>query len=153
MWEDLCALESRLGLRYLTHETEDMFWQDQGAKPHPLAQQNHSPHSTPDSRTPTSTPPTPHSHTTSPNSKRMVKFMNNSNGALPPAKGDETISQGSALNILNPTSVDDDSSADKDSIDSGDSAGNKGTYLKRKDQEVVQALAHAERIGYKVSTV
>ncbi len=79
--------------------------------------------------------------------------MNNSNGALPPTKppGDEKISKGSALNVLNP--VDDDSAADKDSVGSGDSSGTKGRYLKRHDQEVVQALAHAERIGYKVSTV
>ena len=36
LWEDLCELEGRLGLRYLTHESEDAFWQRQGARPHPL---------------------------------------------------------------------------------------------------------------------
>lgn len=37
LWEDLCQLEGRLGIRYLTHETEDKFWVNKGAKPHPLA--------------------------------------------------------------------------------------------------------------------
>ena len=37
LWEDLCQLEGSLGIRYLTHETEDKFWVNKGAKPHPLA--------------------------------------------------------------------------------------------------------------------
>ena len=37
LWEDLCHLEGQLGMRYLTHESEDPFWTRQGAKPHPLA--------------------------------------------------------------------------------------------------------------------
>ena len=37
LWEDLCALEGRLGVRYLTHYNEDEWWIKQGAKPHPLA--------------------------------------------------------------------------------------------------------------------
>ncbi len=140
-------------MRYLTHETEDMFWQDQGAKPHPLAQQNISPSSTPDSQTPTSTPPTPHSKTSSPNSKRVVKFTNNSNGAvLEKPAGEEKISMGSALYHLNPDSVE-DSTGDKDSTGSGDSSQVKDKYLNRQDDEIRRALAHAERIGYKVSTV
>lgn len=39
LWEDLCALEGQLGIRYLTHESEDNWWIKQGAKPHPLAVQ------------------------------------------------------------------------------------------------------------------
>jgi len=38
LWEDLCKLEGSLGMRYLTHESEDNFWTSHGAKPHPLAQ-------------------------------------------------------------------------------------------------------------------
>lgn len=37
LWEDLCQLEGQLGMRYLTHETEDNFWTTHGANPHPLA--------------------------------------------------------------------------------------------------------------------
>ena len=37
LWEDLCALEGKLGTRYLTHDSEDSWWMKQGAKPHPLA--------------------------------------------------------------------------------------------------------------------
>ncbi len=138
-------------MRYLTHETEDPFWQDQGAKPHPLAK---SPHSTPDSQTPTSTPSTPHSKHSSPESKRVVKFTHNtSNGSLPASE--EKIGMGSALYYLSSSSVGQtaEDGSSKGGVDSTDYSQPKSKYLNRHDEEIQKALAHAERIGYKVSTV
>ena len=160
LWEDLCVLEGRLGIRYLTHETEDMFWEDQGAKPHPLARKeperpsrSSSAHTTPDTYTPTSTPPTPHSTTSSPGSRRMVKFANNSNGSLPAKpQGEEKIGKGSALYFLDPNVVE-STPGQEESNGSPDMNADKGKYLNRRDEEVVEALEHAKRVGYKVSTV
>lgn len=145
MWEDLCQLEGYMGMRYLTHETEDNFWTSHGAKPHPLAKveaekrtqiklEQQQASEVYDSSVNTGNQrvaeqqPDQHSNG-SQVSNGSVKFAND-------------VFSGSGENI-------DETGVGKSNM----STRNREDYVSMPDEDVVKSQAHAERVGYKVSTV
>lgn len=143
--EDLCSLEGKLGMRYLTHDAEDSFWEAQGAKPHPLAAREAEWREAQKRRLPVhgyqnvTIPLAQYSQTSEPES-RVV-----SNGT--PAR---PISQGE----LAPPS-DDRRYSSNSTLRSNDSTppSKRRDTLTMSDEEIIEAEAHAQRVGYKVSTV
>lgn len=164
LWEDLCSLEGRLGQRYLTHESEDSFWIKNGAEPHPLVKQEQEIRSATQNSSP---PTTPHSDDNSPTSRRGVKFQNNkiSNGSATPEQlVEEKVALGGPLYLLSSsegpsppqTNTPEAENASEEVIDDKEdfmSSLERRRYIQRRDEEIVQAEAHASRIGYKVSSV
>ena len=143
LWEDLCQLEGQLGMRYLTHESEDNFWMKHGARPHPLAKQEAEQKAA--------------ELAAIAESQRVVQFSD--------MQG--TISNGSSHSGLATTAVDstvaaahDDNAADSvstnsnESRDRASSSSSRGKdYLQMTDEEIAASEAHATRVGYKVTTI
>ena len=134
LWEDLCKLEGSLGMRYLTHESEDNFWTSHGAKPHPLAQ----------AKSPSM------EEVAVGQSARSVKF----------SQDEEVVPHSSPVSSLGKTGSSDrgsrgslDKPDDQDGRSSTSSSGSKKDYVHMTDDEIVKAQAHAKRVGYKISTL
>lgn len=140
--EDLCNLEGRLGMRYLTHDAEDSFWEAQGAKPHPLAAREAKWREEQKQRPPV------HGYQ---NVTIPVLQSNDSGGRVisngTPAR---PISQG---DLAPPT--DDKRYSSSSTLRSNDSTppSRRRDTLNMSDEEIIETEAHAQRVGYKVSTV
>ena len=143
LWEDLCQLEGRLGMRYLTHESEDNFWMKHGARPHPLAKQEAEQKAAELAAAVIA------------DSQRVVKFSDTAAG---------TISNGTSMSGLAAEATDsathgNDSTADSvstnsnESRDRASSSGSRKDYLQMTDEEIKDSEAHATRVGYKVTTL
>lgn len=135
LWEDLCSLEGRLGIRYVTHESEDNFWQRQGAKPHPLTK------STPKITTTNYyvNIHTIHEHMAATEHDSMTHSQQSSkNGSVPSAsatvKSQTQFKPTTTSTIVSPTK-------------------NRKSYVDMEDEDVEKLQKHAERVGYTVSTV
>ena len=145
LWEDLCQLEGCLGMRYLTHETEDNFWTSHGAKPHPLAkaeaekrpqimleqEQQRSANSTPSN--PTVTIQEDQLSNGSYVSNESSKPGSDGGGVFSNSSPCESRGSGSGT----PTQM----------------QKKRKDYISMSDEEVMRAQEHAKRVGYKVSTV
>lgn len=143
LWEDLGQLEGCLGMRYLTHETEDAFWMSHGAKSHPLAkaeaekrkqQQQEALETRPNQRVNFAEP----------------DLISNSS----------KVSDGSSRSVestpgvfTEPTSTGSDPNGSIDVERNGDTPTIQQNYLSMSDEQIVKAQKHAERVGYKVTTV
>lgn len=139
--EDLYGLEARLGMRYLTHDAEDSFWEAQGAKPHPLAAREAE-------------------------KKRQPIVHSYQNVTIPISDSSQTNGSGGGV-ILNgepprPTPqtelvplVDERRYSSNSTLRSNDSTppSNRRETLHMSDEEIVVSEEHAKRVGYKVSTV
>ena len=144
LWEDLCQLEGYLGMRYLTHETEDNFWTSHGAKPHPLAKAEAEKRTQimleqEQQRSANSTPSNP---------KVTIQEDRLSNGS-------HVSSESSGGGVFS-------NSSPSGSMTSGNRGSGRGTptqqknrkdYVSMSDEEITKAQEHAKRVGYKVSTV
>ena len=144
LWEDLCQLEGQLGMRYLTHESEDNFWMKHGARSHPLAKQEAEQKAAELAAAAIA------------DSQRVVKFSDTqspiSNGS--PRSGLVAETTDSTVQAsLNDTGADSVSTNSTDSRDRASSSGSKKDYLRMTDEEVAASEAHATRVGYKVTTI
>ncbi len=162
MWEDLCQLEGHLGMRYLTHETEDHFWTSHGAKPHPLAkdeaekrtqfrleQQQHQQQSL------ASTPSNSTANSTANSSQRVtIQDDQLSNGSY---ASNTSSKQGSDVGVFTDSPSRTLSAKGEDQCDNipspTPSQKSRKDYSSMTDEEVLQTQEHAKRVGYKVSTV
>ncbi|XP_019858094.1 PREDICTED: serine/threonine-protein kinase D1-like [Amphimedon queenslandica] len=142
LYEDVCELEGRLDIRYLTHETEDAWWAQQGAKPHPLVLKKEKKFSH-------------HVYKNiqildDPHRSNVPSIATTVAVAKPPPPPSSNPPPSSTLvNPGPPAPTNNRSSKDKDSTDL--KAGRKekeGVAIKLSDIE-----AHAKRVGYTVSTV
>lgn len=151
LWEDLCNLEGQLGMRYLTHESEDPFWTRQGAKPHPLAKREEQPkaHTLPSQLA-------SHSYSSSSqdrsdgsstlgsiNGYKSTHTQYVSNGSPRSGVGTEALTTSRDGSRTPSPSTNRHSTA---SIHSHDSRN-------LDDDTVLELMSHAERVGYKVSVV
>ena len=146
LWEDLCQLEGQLGMRYLTHESEDNFWMKHGARPHPLAKQEAEQKAAELAAAAIA------------DNQRVVKFSD-MQGTI----SNGTSRSGLAATMTNADSTvvaaDDDNATDNASTNSNDSrdrassSGSKKDYLNMTDEEISASEAHATRVGYKVTTI
>lgn len=140
LWEDLCQLEGRLGMRYLTHESEDNFWMKHGARPHPLAKQEAEQKAA--------------ELAAIADSQRVVKFSDTngpvSNGS--PRSGVATETNGSTV-CPDEMMADNASTNSSESRDRTSSSGSKRDYLAMTDDEIAASEAHAVRVGYKVTSI
>ena len=144
--EDLCSLEGKLGMRYLTHDAEDSFWEAQGAKPHPLAAREAEWREAEKKKTPVHayqnvTIPVSDSSQT-PGSERVVSNGAPTAGAAP--QRDLTLPGEDKRYSSNSTLRSDESTPP---------SHRRGDTLNMSDDEVVVSEEHAKRVGYKVSTV
>ena len=144
LWEDLCQLEGRLGMRYLTHESEDNFWMKHGARPHPLAKQEAEQKAAELAAAAIA------------DSQRVVKFSDTagtiSNGNSMSGLATETIDS-SYVAAVNDSTADSVSTNSNESRDRASSSGSKKDYLQMTDDEIKESEAHATRVGYKVTTL
>eukprot|EP00731_Ephydatia_muelleri_P027165 Em0019g38a len=136
LWEDLCQLEGRLSIRYLTHETEDKFWVNKGAKPHPLAKKEEQ-ESTLRRASVTSSPKAPSKRENF--SKQSSQPSKESLPAADPSSPSDEEEDGVELSPPTPPIV----LPPKDS----------SFKITVEDPIVVKREEHARRIGYTVSTV
>lgn len=115
-----------MGSRYLTHESEDAFWLRQGAKPHPLAEKEQE--------------------------KRQQMAQRYINVKI-------LEEQSAAANVS--SNGTEEVEPEPEPVLNGSAQGGVATakleprasYMDMEDQEIIARQAHAERIGYKVSTV
>ena len=133
LWEDLSELEGRLGMRYLTHDSEDAFWIRQGAKQHPLAKreamQKTNNMDTIEERS--SSMSSSHSGSSPDgNQRRGVHFSNG------------TVLGGSGV-LENSEAVQPEDTTHTSTKD----------YLTMSDEEIQKSQEHAMRVGYKISSV
>lgn len=144
--EDLCSLEGKLGMRYLTHDAEDSFWEAQGAKPHPLAAREAEWREAQKKRLPVhgyqnvTIPLAQYSQS----SELESRVVSNGTPARPVSQGD----------LAPPT--DDKRYSSNSTLRSNDSTpdpSKRRDTLNMSDEEIIEAEAHAQRVGYKVSTV
>ena len=144
LWEDLCQLEGRLGMRYLTHESEDNFWMKHGARPHPLAKQEAEQKAAELAAAAIA------------DSQRVVKFSDTagaiSNGTSMSGLAAETTDL-TDVAAVNDSKADSVSTNSNESRDRASSSGSKKDYLQMTDDEVRESEAHASRVGYKVTTL
>ena len=141
LWEDLCQLEGQLGMRYLTHESEDNFWMKHGARPHPLAKQEAEQKAA------------ELAAAVAADSQRVVKFSDTAG----------TISNGTSMSglatevtdstCINDSTADSVSTNSNESRDRASSSGSKKDYLQMTDDEIKESEAHATRVGYKVTAL
>ena len=131
-------------MRYLTHESEDNFWIKHGAKLHPLAKAEA------EHRAQTAAQ---QQALTEPNGR--VKFNNNvliSNGSSNTAHGLTVEQVAASMQSRGSKSGGSSESLASDNRDRTSSTSSKHCH-DMSDEEIVKSLAHAERVGYKVSTV
>ena len=133
-------------MRYLTHESEDPFWTRQGAKPHPLAKR--------EAQLKAQTLPsqlTSHSSSAAGRNGSSTLGSNGykqecvANGATQSGVRTEETSSSRSSSVSTPSPSTRHRSAASISLSCGSSAAD--------DQAVLELLSHAERVGYKVSTV
>lgn len=140
LWEDLCQLEGRLGMRYLTHESEDNFWMKHGAGAHPLAKQEAERKAAELAAAAIA------------DSQRVVKFSDTaaiSNGTSVSGMATETTDS----TCVNDGMADSVSTNSNESRDRASSSGSRKDYLQMTDDEIKESEAHATRVGYKVTTL
>ena len=141
LWEDLCQLEGKLGMRYLTHESEDNFWMKHGAGPHPLAKQEAEQKAAELAAAAIA------------DSQRVVKFSDSprlvSNGSSMSGLAAGT----SDPDALNDSMADNVSTNSSESRDRTSSSGSRKDYLNMTDEEITASEAHAARVGYKITTM
>ena len=129
LWEDLSELEGRLGMRYLTHESEDAFWTRQGAKQHPLAKKEEA-------------------------RREEMQRMNAMYSDNSPGKTRKGVhfSNGTALGG---SGVCVENSSPSEEVKDEEVIAQQLTkeFSKMSDEEIRRSQEHAERIGYKVSSV
>ena len=132
-----------MGIRYLTHESEDAFWQRQGARPHPLTLQTKKALPTP----PPITNYYVNIHTiheqiaaaggaNDPDSTSLDKHV--PNGSVSTSR----VANGSPSSQQAQVTEQDYSSRSK-----------RKSYVMMADEEVEKLQQHAQRVGYTVSTV
>ena len=129
LWEDLSELEGRLGMRYLTHESEDAFWTRQGAKQHPLAKKEEA-------------------------RREEMQRMNAMYSDNSPGKTRKGVhfSNGTALGGSG-VCVENSSPSEEVKDEEVIAQQLKKEFSKMSDEEIRRSQEHAERIGYKVSSV
>lgn len=143
MWEDLCQLEGRLGMRYLTHESEDNFWTKHGAKPHPLAKAEA------EHRLQTAIRQQQTFEDLSPTLNSRVKFENGG-----PISNGTTLPQGLTVEQVASSVQNRSKSSESLTSDNQDrSSTSSKHYSEMTDDDIKKSQAHAMRVGYKVSTV
>lgn len=138
-------------MRYLTHETEDHFWLSHGAKPHPLAKAEE------EKRTQikleqqqaflentTSRPTTQRVNFVEPD--QISNSSKVSNGSSRSVESQGVFSEQSTELNGSPDSL-------ERNADTPTSAKSRKPYISMSDEEILRAQEHAERVGYKVSTV
>ena len=144
LWEDLCQLEGQLGMRYLTHESEDNFWMKHGARPHPLAKQEAEQKAAELAAAAIA------------DSQRVVKFSDTtgtiSNGSSRSGLAAET-TDSTVIDALNDSKADSVSTNSTESRDRTSSSGSKKDYLQMTDDEIRESEAHAVRVGYKITSI
>lgn len=172
MWEDLCQLEGSLGMRYLTHETEDNFWTSHGAKPHPLAkaeaekrtqmeQQQQRQQALQVSTSgeggggggsgivlPSILPPLSQLSNGSQVSNGSANIGNCAMGVSSPTPSPQG-DAGASEKVESPG----EKEAEAGEGEAGKGKKNRKDYISMSDEEIIKAQAHAQRVGYKVSTV
>ena len=128
LWEDLSELEGRLGMRYLTHESEDAFWTRQGAKQHPLAKKEEA-------------------------KREEMQRMNAIYSDNSPGKTRKGVhfSNGTALGGSGVCVENSSPSEEAEETVAQQSQGRSSLIMS--DEEIRRSQQHAERIGYKVSSV
>lgn len=130
-----------MGIRYLTHESEDAFWRRQGAKPHPLDK--------PQALAP---PPTTNYYVNIHTIHEQIAAATNSSDLDSSTSSlDQQIPVSSASNT---TASNSQSSKQAESTSgiSQDTSKRK-SYVALPDKDVTLLHEHAQRIGYTVSTV
>lgn len=135
-------------MRYLTHENEDNFWTSHGAKPHPLAKAEA------EKRTQIRLEEEAFKSADTTKSKQQ-KVVNFSDDQLYSGR---QFSNGNARLAdtadMRPDDIDLPTvSKDDEQVDGGAISPTKRNYIGMSDDEIIQAQAHAQRVGYKVSTV
>lgn len=140
-------------MRYLTHENEDNFWTSHGAKPHPLAKAEA------EKRTQIRLEEEAFksADTTKSKQQKVVNFsddqlysgrqFSNGNARL----ADTADMHPGDIDIDLPTVSKDEMTSEQ--VDGGAISPTKRNYIGMSDDEIIQAQAHAQRVGYKVSTV
>ena len=145
LWEDLCQLEGQLGMRYLTHESEDNFWMKHGARPHPLAKQEAEQKAAELAAAAVA------------DNQRVVKFSDMqgriSNGTSCNGLATTTYPDSTVVAAADENAIDNVSTNSSDSRDRASSSGSKKDYLSMTDEEIAASEAHAARVGYKVTTI
>lgn len=147
IWEDLGDLEGRIGTRYLTHETEDAFWKSRGARPHPLAKAEAERRAQ-----------------LKLEQQQQLLLQQMFEGKSPKVNFVEpdqvsntsSRSQGSQSGTVFPESGSEPKSGGSDAEQNQDTTTKKKKrkdYLSMTDEEIIKAQQHAERVGYKVTTV
>ena len=134
-------------MRYLTHESEDNYWISHGAKPHPLAQAEAEKRTQLEQQAIEAT---------------MASSVADSNQKTVHFQEVTTYSNGNlrvSNNVRNSVTSEDNANSTVELLNSRDdsssisSNGSKKDYLKMTDDEVVKSQEHAQRIGYKITTV
>lgn len=134
LWEDLSELEGRLGMRYLTHESEDAFWTRQGAKQHPLAKKEEA------KREEMQRMNAIYSDNSPGKTRKGVHFSNG------------TALGGSGVCVENSSSSEEVKA--EETVEETVAQQSRGrSSLVMSDEEIRRSQQHAERIGYKVSSV
>ena len=141
MWEDLCELEGRLGMRYLTHESEDAFWRRQGAKPHPLIK-----------KVAANPPPMTNYYVNIHTIHEQIAAAANSSD-LDSSSLDQQVPNGTSQASRAPNKPPSSTTNNETACVSPDSDSKRKSYVALPDEEVTLLHEHAQRIGYTVSTV
>ena len=140
-------MEGQLGMRYLTHESEDNFWMKHGARPHPLAKQEAEQKAK------------DLAAAAEADSHRVVKFSDTqtqiSNGSPKIGPSEVTATNDSTFvpDQADGRGTDNDSLNSSDSRDRASSSGSRKDYLTMTDSEIAASEAHAARVGYKITTI
>ena len=138
LWEDLCQLEGELGMRYLTHDAEDTFWENQGARTHPLVLREREVE----------------------RKKNMVHSYQNV--TIPPVASSGSKSTTTDADLVSNSSVATEDSSmlgeekkfgSRSTLCSDESGRTGRETMHMSDEEVIISEKHAQRVGYKVSTV
>lgn len=139
-------------MRYLTHETEDPFWLSHGAKPHPLAKAEEEKRSQikreQQQALENTTPPRSRVVFAEPDQmSNSSKVSNGSSRSLEsPGVFSEQTHPSAELNGSTAESL-------EQNADTPTSAKHRKDYMSMSDEDILKAQKHAERVGYKVSTV
>ena len=138
-------------MRYLTHESEDNFWVSHGAKPHPLAKAEAERRTQINLQLQQQAAAA--ANLVSSLNQKAVKFLQDQEVVSRVSNGKPSTRNDGRQSFTSKDSTPAPSDDGTGSNRSSTSESSRKSYLNMTDEEVLRSQEHAQRVGYKVSSV